>query len=187
MRLLWLFLLTGVEALAPLRVTQRRQFWSLSAFHTDEDEPDDMSDLAQSFAEELQRRQEAEQGEESALDIPDTPSPPSRTKFTGASLFSPSSPPPPPPPPQPESSPARERIRQQEFRLASRFEQTLGIQAVLVVAALAFVIGVGLSGGLDHAELRNFDDELDSTTIEYLDQIRSDQAPTGEDERSIWI
>lgn len=81
--------------------------------------------------------------------------------------------------------------RQREFQLASIFERTLPFQAAALAVALAFVIYVGASGGINSGESRGFvDDEFDDTTMEYLQQIRSDdaansqgQAPVG----GVWL
>ena len=107
--------------------------------------------------------------------------PPTRRKFTGASssqsLFttnnnneqsSSSSP----------SSSNLQREREREFNLASNFERTFGIQAILLLASLIGVISVGLSGGITDGSERNFygEDEVDSVVIEQIERMRTDDA-----------
>jgi hypothetical protein len=106
--------------------------------------------------------------------------PPTRRKFTGASssqsLFttnnneqsSSSS--------SPSSNLQKERER--EFNLASNFERTFGIQAILLLASLTGVISVGFSGGITDGSERNFygEDEVDSVVIEQIERMRTDDA-----------
>jgi hypothetical protein len=55
---------------------------------------------------------------------------------------------------------ARKIPYEREMNLASRFEQTLPLQALLLAMAIAFVAYVGLSGGItDGSERYFFDDE----------------------------
>jgi hypothetical protein len=59
---------------------------------------------------------------------------------------------------------------EREMNLASRFEQTLPVQALLLALAIAFVAYVGLSGGItDGSERYFFDDDAPSswTTLPY--------------------
>lgn len=85
-------------------------------------------------------------------------------KFTGAPLYSGES--------LFETS-AQQRERQQEFQLAGRFEQTLGLQAGFVALALVFVIYVGLTGGITNGEDRFADDEIDIMGENYWDRQES--------------
>lgn len=105
--------------------------------------------------------------------------PPTRRKFTGASSSSPSlftttnnN--------NAQSSPSSnlQREREREFNLASNFERTFGIQAILLLASLIGVISVGLSGGITDGSERNFygEDEVDSVVIEQIERIRTDDA-----------
>jgi hypothetical protein len=108
--------------------------------------------------------------------------PPTRRKFTGASssqsIFttnnnneqssSSSSPP----------SSNLQREREREFNLASNFERTFGIQAILLLASLIGVISVGLSGGITDGSERIFygEDEVDSVVIEQIERMRTNDA-----------
>jgi len=92
----------------------------------------------------------------------------SATKFTGRdSLFS-----------QNGSSNTNktplDREREREFRLAGNFEQTLPLQAALVVFSLVVVLTVGLTGGITDGSDRFFDDDIDYMGGNYLEEIRSD-------------
>ena len=106
----------------------------------------------------------------------DNYSPPQR-KFTGApsstSLFTNRN-------DQSSSSPSTnlQREREREFNLASNFERTFGIQAVLLLAAFIYMASVGLSGGITDGSDRNFygEDEVDSVVVEQLERIRTDDA-----------
>ena len=71
-----------------------------------------------------------------------------------------------------------QREREREFNLASNFERTFGIQAVLLLAAIIYVASVGLSGGITDGSERNFygEDEVDGIVIEQLERIRTDDA-----------
>ncbi|KAL7499798.1 hypothetical protein ACHAWT_007912 [Skeletonema menzelii] len=105
----------------------------------------------------------------------DNYSPPQR-KFTGApsstSLFTNRN--------DQSSSPSTnlQREREREFNLASNFERTFGIQAVLLLAAFIYMASVGLSGGITDGSDRNFygEDEVDSVVVEQLERIRTDDA-----------
>mmetsp|Transcript_25678 Transcript_25678/g.40285 ORF Transcript_25678/g.40285 Transcript_25678/m.40285 type:complete len:211 (+) Transcript_25678:204-836(+) len=81
---------------------------------------------------------------------------------------------------QSSSSPSTnlQREREREFNLASNFERTIGIQAVLLLAAFIYMASVGLSGGITDGSDRNFygEDEVDSVVIEQLERIRTDDA-----------
>jgi hypothetical protein len=81
---------------------------------------------------------------------------------------------------QSSSSPSTnlQREREREFNLASNFERTLSIQAVLLLAAFIYMASVGLSGGITDGSDRNFygEDEVDSVVIEQLERIRTDDA-----------
>jgi hypothetical protein len=60
---------------------------------------------------------------------------------------------------------ARKIPYEREMNLASRFEQTLPVQALLLALAIAFVAYVGLSGGItDGSERYFFDDDEPSWT-----------------------
>ena len=103
--------------------------------------------------------------------------PPTRRKFTGASssqsLFTNNN-------NNEQSSPQSnlQREREREFNLASNFERTFGIQAILLLASLIGVISVGLSGGITDGSERNFygEDEVDSVVIEQIERMRTDDA-----------
>jgi hypothetical protein len=63
------------------------------------------------------------------------------------------------------SSNVRDEIFQREMNIASRFEQTIAIQAAFVAIALCFVLYIGLTGGITDGSDRyvdddTFDDEL---------------------------
>lgn len=79
-----------------------------------------------------------------------------------------------------QSSPSTnlQREREREFNLASNFERTIGIQAVVLLAAFIYMASVGLSGGITDGSERNFygEDEVDSVVVEQLEQIRTDDA-----------
>ncbi len=105
--------------------------------------------------------------------------PPTRRKFTGASssqsLFTTTN-------NNNEQSPSPssnlQKEREREFNLASNFERTFGIQAILLLASLIGVISVGLSGGITDGSERNFygEDEVDSVVIEQIERMRTDDA-----------
>ena len=103
--------------------------------------------------------------------------PPTRRKFTGASssqsLFTNNN-------NNEQSSPQSnlQREREREFNLASNFERTFGIQAILLLASLIGVISVGLSGGITDGSERNFygEDEVDSVVIEQIERMKTDDA-----------
>jgi hypothetical protein len=71
-----------------------------------------------------------------------------------------------------------QREREREFNLASNFERTIGIQAVLLLAAFIYMASVGLSGGITNGSDRNFygEDEVDGVVIEQLERMRTDDA-----------
>jgi len=81
---------------------------------------------------------------------------------------------------QSSSSPSTnlQREREREFNLASNFERTFGIQAVLLLAAFIYMASVGLSGGITDGSDRNFygEDEVDSVVVEQLERMRTDDA-----------
>jgi len=96
----------------------------------------------------------------------------------------------------------QQRERQRELDLASRFEQTLPFQVILVIISFTFMIYVGATGGIarnsqedsaawdDMAQPnvvlpRGNDDEVDEFVQDYLDRIRSDTAPIVESEPSV--
>ena len=83
-----------------------------------------------------------------------------KRRFTGASpsLFSEE---------QRPASSNLEREREREFNLASRFERTLGIQAVILLASFIGIVSVGLSGGITDGSDRYFGgaDDLDYGTM----------------------
>lgn len=105
--------------------------------------------------------------------------PPTRRKFTGASssqsLFTTTN-------NNNEQSPSPssnlQKEREREFNLASNFERTFGVQAILLLASLIGVISVGLSGGITDGSERNFygEDEVDSVVIEQIERMRTDDA-----------
>jgi hypothetical protein len=105
-----------------------------------------------------------------------SPPPQPIRKFTGApqsSLFTYRS-------EQSSSSPSTNllREREREFNLASNFERTFGIQAVLLLAAFIYMASVGLSGGITDGSDRNFygEDEVDGVVMEQLERMRTDDA-----------
>jgi hypothetical protein len=105
-----------------------------------------------------------------------SPPPQPIRKFTGApqsSLFTNRS-------EQSSSSPSTNllREREREFNLASNFERTFGIQAVLLLAAFIYMASVGLSGGITDGSDRNFygEDEVDGVVMEQLERMRTDDA-----------
>jgi hypothetical protein len=116
--------------------------------------------------------------------------PPMRKKFTGASssttsLFTTTtnkqlSPP---------STTNLQREREREFNLASNFERTFGIQAVLLLAAFIYMTFVGLSGGISDGSDRNFygEDEVDDVVIEQIERMRTDDAAEVFSRQSITI
>lgn len=71
-----------------------------------------------------------------------------------------------------------QREREREFNLASNFERTFGIQAVLLLAAFIYMASIGLSGGITDGSDRNFygEDEVDAVVIEQLERMRTDDA-----------
>mmetsp|Transcript_17473 Transcript_17473/g.24783 ORF Transcript_17473/g.24783 Transcript_17473/m.24783 type:complete len:199 (-) Transcript_17473:357-953(-) len=71
-----------------------------------------------------------------------------------------------------------QREREREFNLASNFERTIGVQAVVLLAAFIYMASVGLSGGITDGSDRNFygEDEVDSVVVEQLERIRTDDA-----------
>ncbi|KAL7448247.1 hypothetical protein ACHAWC_000469 [Mediolabrus comicus] len=105
--------------------------------------------------------------------------PPTRRKFTGASssqsLFTTNN-----NEQSSSSSPSSnlQKEREREFNLASNFERTFGIQAILLLASLIGVISVGFSGGITDGSERNFysEDEVDSIVIEQIERMRTDDA-----------
>mmetsp|Transcript_34159 Transcript_34159/g.73939 ORF Transcript_34159/g.73939 Transcript_34159/m.73939 type:complete len:212 (+) Transcript_34159:530-1165(+) len=71
------------------------------------------------------------------------------------------------------------REREREFELAGNFERTFGIQAALLLASLAFVVSVGLMGGITDGSDRNFggaDDDVDEMANAYGRFVRTDDA-----------
>ena len=75
------------------------------------------------------------------------PAPPASPFSEGGSLFS-----------ERPSRTAFERERRQEFNLASRFEQTLPLQAGLLLLAACVIVSVGLSGGITDGSNRDLGD-----------------------------
>lgn len=61
-----------------------------------------------------------------------------------------------------------EREREREFNLAGNFERTFGIQAAILLASLAFVVSVGLSGGITDGSDRYMGgaDDIDETAMD---------------------
>ena len=125
--------------------------------------------LAKDFFKELQTREGVNQGDEIAGEVAPRKftgrDMDSATKFTGRdSLFSENG----------GNKVPLDREREQEFRLAGNFEQTLPLQAALVVFSLVVVLTVGLTGGITDGSDRFFDDEIDFMGANYLEEIRSD-------------
>jgi hypothetical protein len=159
--------------------------------------------LANSFYEEMRRRNNGQEasGIESTVDNSDgQQNPPGsiedsedvtekesqKTKFTGSSS----------PTPQkfmssssrmtttgPGVRTPREMMMEQEFELVGRAEKGLAVQGVFVALALAFVIYIGLSGGISNRSeesLRDFGGD-DMLPFEQLAPIQTDR------ESSVWL
>jgi len=60
------------------------------------------------------------------------------------------------PPPAESSSSSGDNPYEREINLASAFENTLGIQALVLVAALTFVLSVGFTGGITDGSERYY-------------------------------
>jgi hypothetical protein len=51
------------------------------------------------------------------------------------------------------------------MKLASLFQQTLPFQALLVTLAIAFVVYIGISGGITDGSERFFDDDINDVMM----------------------
>lgn len=152
-----------------------------------EDKADeDGEQMARDFFKQVQKRDEASLSTQGNKDEPysdDTPIPRPALdasgeaqapvvvprKFTGGgeqSLFSPET-------SQQQETPA-DRMREQEFNLAGRFQNTLPIQAAILAASILFISYVGLTGGITDGSERFFDDEVEIMGGYSIDDFRSD-------------
>ena len=139
----------------------------------------DGEQMARDFFKQVQKREEKSspmQGNDNSDDAPSRPALDTSSeeepvaiprKFTGGekSLFS----------PETSQQTLVDRMREQEFNLAGRFQNTLPIQAFIVAVSIIFVGYVGLTGGITHGSERLFDDEVEILGGGYsLDDFRSE-------------
>jgi hypothetical protein len=154
---------------------------------SDDDGLDEERELARQFNEQLRRRAASSFSDSSTKNYEISSNalkPRPIRKFTGASapLFT-----------KRDTNPDNEnanlqRERQREFNLASRFERTFPIQAVILLASAIFISVVGLSGGITDGSERYFygdDDLIEDAVVEQLERIRTDDA--AEVSGSFWL
>lgn len=86
--------------------------------------------------------------------------------------------------------------RKDEFDLVGRFEQTIYIQAVIVLFAFIFAIYIGLSGGITDGSDRYFEDDDDSFQTTIIPEVVmkfnqasgvSEETSVSDSDKSIWL